>query len=70
MNSSELKRELASLKVKKRKTINIINSNYFCDPITRNSNFQKLKEIDNEIKKVEFKIQLLKTTGDMRRKSR
>lgn len=70
MNSSELKKELARLKVEKRKTLNAINSIYFCDPKTRNGNFQKLKEIDYEIKKVEFKIQFLKATGNIRRKNK
>lgn len=60
MNYDSLLRELKQLENERKKTIKIINSMYFINPKIRNGQFIALGVINEDIKRVKFKIALLK----------
>lgn len=60
MKNSDLKQELSRLKIEKKKALRVINSMYFIDPKIRNEQFEKIKIINQEIKKTEFILKFLK----------
>ena len=60
MKNSDLKQELSRLKIEKKRTLRVINSIYFVDARIRNEQFEKIKVIDKEIGKIEFKLRFLK----------
>jgi hypothetical protein len=60
MKNNDLIEELSYLELERRKTLRIINSMYYMNSKVRSQQFQKLDKLDELIKKVKFKIRLLK----------
>ena len=60
MNIRDLRAHLKFLKDDKKRTVKALNKVYFSDPKLRNEYFIELDEIKEEIKKVTFKIKMMK----------
>lgn len=60
MNHNDLIEELSYLELERRKTLRVINSMYYMNIRIRNEQFEKIKNLDKKIKKVKFKLKLLK----------
>lgn len=60
MKNSDLIEELSYLELERRKTLRVINSMYYMNQSIRNQQFAKLERLDELIKKVKFKLRLLK----------
>jgi len=69
MKNSDLIEELSYLELERRKTLRVINSMYYMNIRVRNQQFEKIKRLDKEIKKVKFKIRLLKEAKNVKNNS-
>ena len=57
------------MELERRKTLRVINSMYYMNIRVRNQQFEKIKRLDKEIKKVKFKIRLLKEAKNVKNNS-